>query len=97
MEILEGNTSFYVNNAEGHRVAEVVFVPTGEHLAIIEHTDVDESLKGQGVGKQLVAKVVERMRRENRKIIPLCPFPNMSLIPHRNTRISAPNPLKLSQ
>nr|HDM0051246.1 N-acetyltransferase [Escherichia coli] len=25
-------------------------------------------------GKQLVAKVVEKMRREKRKIIPLCPF-----------------------
>ncbi len=46
-----------------------------ENLAIIEHTDVDESLKGQGIGKQLVAKVVERMPfQEKAKIIPLCPF-----------------------
>jgi predicted GNAT family acetyltransferase len=74
MDFLEDSTRFYVNNADGKCVAEVVFVPTGEHLAIIEHTDVDGSLKGQGVGKKLVAKVVERMRRENRKIIPLCPF-----------------------
>ena len=49
------------------------FVPTGEHLSIIEHTDVDPSLKGRGVGKQLVAKVVEKCA-EQRKIIPLCPF-----------------------
>ena len=34
----------------------------------------DESLKGQGVGKKLVALVVEKMRAEQRKIIPLCPF-----------------------
>jgi len=74
VEILEGNNNFYVNDAQGNLIAEVVFVPTGEHLAIIDHTDVDESLKGQGVGKQLVAKVVEKMRKENRKIIPLCPF-----------------------
>lgn len=74
MEILEDSNSFYVNDAQGKRVAEVVFVPTGEHLSIIEHTDVDESLKGQGVGKQLVARVVEKMRKQNRKIIPLCPF-----------------------
>ena len=67
MDILEGHNKFYVNDAEGNQVAEIVFVPTGEHLSIIEHTDVDPSLKGQGVGKQLVAKVVE-------KIIPLCPF-----------------------
>ncbi|MDA8496966.1 GNAT family N-acetyltransferase [Citrobacter sp. Igbk 17] len=74
MEILAGHNKFYVNDAEGKQVAEIVFVPTGEHLSIIEHTDVDPSLKGQGVGKRLVAKVVEKMRAENRKVIPLCPF-----------------------
>ena len=74
MEILAGHNKFYVNDAEGRQVAEIVFVPTGEHLSIIEHTDVDPSLKGQGVGKLLVAKVVEKMRAENRKVIPQCPF-----------------------
>ena len=87
MDILEGHSKFYVNDANGNQVAEIVFVPTGEHLSIIEHTDVDESLKGQGVGKQLVAKVVEKMRGENRKIIPLCPFRNMSLIKRGNMTI----------
>lgn len=48
MDILEGHNKFYVNDAEGNQVAEIVFVPTGEHLSIIEHTDVDPSLKGQG-------------------------------------------------
>ena len=52
MEILEGHNKFYVNDAEGNQVAEIVFVPTGEHLSIIEHTDVDPSLKGQGVGSK---------------------------------------------
>lgn len=61
MDILEGHNKFYVNDADGNQVAEIVFVPTGEHLSIIEHTDVDPSL-GQGVGKQLVAKVVEDAR-----------------------------------
>ena len=70
MEIREGHNKFYINDEQGKQIAEIVFVPTGENLAIIEHTDVDESLKGQGIGKQLVAKVVEKMRREKRKIIP---------------------------
>ena len=51
MEILEGHNKFYVNDAQGNQVAEIVFVPTGDHLSIIEHTDVDPSLKGQGGGK----------------------------------------------
>lgn len=75
MEILEGHNKFYVNDAEGNQVAEIVFVPTGEHLSIIEHTDVDPSLKGQGVGKQLVAKVVEKNApgtAQNHSAVPVC-------------------------
>ena len=83
MDILEGHNKFYVNDADGNQVAEIVFVPTGEHLSIIEHTDVDPSLKGQGVGKQLVAKVVEKMRGENRVRLR-----NMSLIIRGNVTIS---------
>ena len=74
MEILEGHNKFYVNDAEGNQVAEIVLDTSVRERSIIEHTDVDPSLKGQGMGKQLVAKVVEKMRGENRKIIPLCPF-----------------------
>lgn len=73
MEIREGHNKFYINDEQGKQIAEIVFVPTGENLAIIEHTDVDESLKGQGIGKQLVAKVVEKCVGKT-KIIPLCPF-----------------------
>jgi predicted GNAT family acetyltransferase len=54
-------------------VAEIVFVPTGEHLSIIEHTDVDPSLKGQG-GETAGGEGGGKMRQEQRKIIPLCPF-----------------------
>ena len=72
MEIREGHNKFYINDEQGKQIAEIVFVPTGENLAIIEHTDVDESLKGQGIGKQLVAKVVEKMRQENYPTVPVC-------------------------
>lgn len=73
MEIREGHNKFYINDEQGKQIAEIVFVPTGENLAIIEHTDVDESLKGQGIGKQLVAKVVEKSVGKT-KNYPLCPF-----------------------
>ena len=29
MDILEGHNKFYVNDADGNQVAEIVFVPTG--------------------------------------------------------------------
>lgn len=33
MEILEGHNKFYVNDAQGNQVAEIVFVPTGGNAA----------------------------------------------------------------
>ncbi|QAV67058.1 hypothetical protein ETE54_16805 [Escherichia coli] len=38
MEIREGHNKFYINDEQGKQIAEIVFVPTGENLAIIEHT-----------------------------------------------------------
>lgn len=75
LNIQSDHTSFFIlSDDKQTRLAEITFVYTGEELAIIDHTIVDESLKGQGIAKQLVAKVVEKMRAEHRKIIPLCPF-----------------------
>lgn len=80
MEIREGHNNFYINDAQGKQIAEIVFVPTGENLAIIEHTDVDESLKGQGIGKQLVAKVVEKCAGRNEKLSRCVRLRNTNLI-----------------
>ncbi len=91
MEILEGHNKFYVNDAQGNQVAEIVFVPTGDHLSIIEHTDVDPSLKGRGVGKQLVAKVVEKCARSSGRSSPSARLPNMNSITPANTTIFAPD------
>ncbi|MDY3006831.1 N-acetyltransferase [Anaerococcus sp. AGMB00486] len=41
---------------------------------IIDHTYVDESLRGKGYASKLVEKIIERAREKNIKIIPLCPY-----------------------
>lgn len=64
---------FYVMQDE-KILAEMTYVWAGADRIIIDHTDVDESLKGQGAGKQMVTKAVEFARRKGIKIIPLCPF-----------------------
>jgi predicted GNAT family acetyltransferase len=64
---------FYVEE-NNNILAEMVYsMPTPDKM-IIEHTEVDESLGGKGVGKQLVHAAVEYARTNNIKIIPLCPF-----------------------
>ena len=63
---------FYVGQ-DGAIAAEMVYTMTGNKM-IIEHTEVDDSLSGKGVGKQLVQTAVEYARTHNLKIVPLCPF-----------------------
>ena len=57
----------------GERLAEMTYTVAGSRV-IIDHTDVDDRLRGQGAGKQLVKAAVEWARAEQRKLMPLCPF-----------------------
>jgi uncharacterized protein len=67
--------SFYV--AEGNKVlAEMVYTMASPTKMIIEHTEVDNELRGKNVGYQLVHNMVEYARAHNIKVIPLCPFTN---------------------
>lgn len=67
--------SFFIEE-KGTRLAEMVYVMAGPKKMIIEHTEVDESLKGQGVGAKLLEVLVDFVRKEEVKVIPLCPFAN---------------------
>ncbi|RIW13129.1 N-acetyltransferase [Algoriphagus lacus] len=65
--------SFFMEEGGTH-LAEMVYVMAGPKKMIIEHTEVDESLKGQGIGAKLLEDLVAYARKEEIKIIPLCPF-----------------------
>ncbi|SFT86318.1 hypothetical protein SAMN04489724_2407 [Algoriphagus locisalis] len=65
--------SFFIEEG-ARRFAEMVYVMAGPKKMIIEHTEVDESLQGQGVGLKLLKELVEYVRKEEIKVIPLCPF-----------------------
>jgi predicted GNAT family acetyltransferase len=65
--------AFFIEE-EGERLAEMVFKQAGPDKIIIEHTEVDDKLRGTGAGKKLVAEAVAYARRNNLKIVPLCSF-----------------------
>ena len=68
-----GKGMFYVEE-NGNTLAELVYSIPSTDKIIIEHTEVDDSLSGQGVGKQLVEAALDYARANNVKIIPLCTF-----------------------
>jgi len=43
-------------------------------MLIIDHTDVEDQFRGQGIGRQLLDALVAFAREREIKVIPLCPF-----------------------
>jgi uncharacterized protein len=70
----DGRTGMFFIEQDDEIVAELVYSWKGKDRIIIEHTEVDEILKGKGAGKELVSKSVEFAREKGIKIVPLCPF-----------------------
>ena len=66
----------FIYEADGHKLAEMVYTMAGEKKMMIEHTDVDPSLQGQGIGKKLQSALVDYVREQGIQVIPLCPFAN---------------------
>ncbi|MFA5422101.1 MAG: GNAT family N-acetyltransferase [Bacilli bacterium] len=70
----KNNDRFYIGESEDNALAEVTFKQYSDHVIILDHTYVNRSLRGRGIGKTLVDKVVEYARQNHLKIIPTCPF-----------------------
>ncbi len=77
MEVLQKDNEekgvFYIA-LEGKLLAEMTYVWAGKDRIIIDHTEVNDLLRGKGAGKQMVSKAVDFAREKGISIIPLCPF-----------------------
>ncbi len=71
---------------DNKRLAEMSYSRATEKLIIIDHTEVDESLRGEGIGKKLLLKVIEMARKNDIKIMPLCPFAKSVFDKHEELR-----------
>jgi predicted GNAT family acetyltransferase len=66
--------AFFIAGAGGGRLAQMTYSRTSETLIIIDHTEVDPSLAGQGIGRKLLDALVGWARSSATKVIPLCPY-----------------------
>lgn len=65
----------YVARIDGNAdEAELTFSRASPTLVIADHTLAPDSMRGTGVARALVERLIADARREGFKIIPLCPF-----------------------
>jgi len=67
------NGRFFIKEND-EDLAQMVYIWSGKDKIIIEHTEVNEKLKGQNIGAKLLGELVSWVRSQNIKIIPVCPF-----------------------
>jgi uncharacterized protein len=60
--------------ADERTAGKMTYSRAGLERIIIDHTEVNPDFNGQGVGKKMVLAAIDFARKENLKIIPLCPF-----------------------
>ena len=65
---------FFEASIDGNKAGLMTYTWAGDTRFIIDHTEVESDYNGKGVGKEMVLKAVDFARKNNLKIIPLCPF-----------------------
>lgn len=72
--IERGGRGVFLIRIDGKRVAEMAYGNITESGFNIDHTEVDESLRGQKVGDQLLDAAVNYAREKGLKISATCSF-----------------------
>lgn len=64
--------AFYIDE-DGEWIAELSYIKNGSTMTI-DHTEIDEKLRGEGIGQDMVKAAVEYARKSGLKIKPACPY-----------------------
>ena len=73
MEIEEENKRFALYD-DGKEIGEITWQEAPDDVLVVDHTFVDSAYRGQKLAQKLLNAVVEKARREDRKIMPVCSF-----------------------
>ncbi len=74
MELQYEPNRIYLNDDTGHLVAEVTFPDVSGYVVNINHTFVDDSLRGQGVAARLLQAAADTLRAGNKKAQLTCSY-----------------------
>lgn len=78
MELIYENERIYSVDDSGKVIAEITFPKNdkdpSQRTAVIDHTFVDESLRGQGAAGKLVKAAADKLTQEGYKISVTCSY-----------------------
>jgi predicted GNAT family acetyltransferase len=74
MEFIREQNKIYSNDENNHMVAVVTFPKVQDNVVNIDHTFVDNSLRGQGVAGKLMEEAVAYFRENNLKAKLSCSY-----------------------
>jgi hypothetical protein len=69
-----GNHGIFFIERGGERVAELTYRKMGDSRIVIDHTEVEPSIRGRGVARRLLDAAVAWARQTNTKISATCPY-----------------------
>ncbi len=64
---------FYIEQ-DGKRIAELTYARASDALIVVDHTEVEPGLRGQGVARALLVTAVNWARENHIKVKPTCSF-----------------------
>ena len=73
MEYQYESGRIFARSETGDVIAEITF-PAKDGVAVIEHTFVDSSLRGQGVAGELMRRAVEQIKKDGNAIAAVCSY-----------------------
>lgn len=73
MNFISETNRIYSIDEQGKIIAEITF-PNEEDTYCIDHTFVDDSLRGQGVAGKLVAMAVDAIKKQGGKVTATCSY-----------------------
>lgn len=74
MNYIIENERIYAKNDEDKVICEINFPHTFDGVSTITHTWTDESLRGQGVARELVMMAVEEIKKKGDRVEATCSY-----------------------
>ena len=74
MEFQYESHEIYLLDDQGKKIAQITFPALSEDTVEIDHTFVDDSLRGQGVAGKLMEAAVAHIKAQGKQIKPTCSY-----------------------